>query len=400
MTTYRTANLSLFALIFVLLVSSCTNSKKAMYSGNYDNTINIAVKKLRNGKNKEKQIILLEEAFAKANQRDLGNIAAMKAGGNPDKWLKVYYAYTNILHRQNKVRPLLPLYIKSERRTANINPNNFNNQDYVVAKRNAAEFLYAAAMQNLESGYKLNAREAFGQLEELKAIFPSFRDVDTQLSRARNAGTNHVLIKAVNRSGMVMPFNFEQELMRVPTHKLNENWVQYYAEPMRGIDFDYDVVVNLQQVDVSPEAIRENRFRETKTIKDGWDYVLDASGNVKKDSLGNDIKVDRYVDVYCDVVEISQSKVARIAGTVQYFNRQNRQMMEQFPISTDAIFDNNYVTFTGNRRALSSRVRGLCDNGIAPFPTDMELLTEANFQLKDIVREVLHDHRRVLAAVN
>ncbi|MFK7906291.1 MAG: hypothetical protein AB8B69_14260 [Chitinophagales bacterium] len=399
MTTYRKFNLSLFALVIVIFVSSCTNSKKALFTGDYDTTINQTVKKLRNGKNKEKQILLLEEAYAKANARDFSNIAAFKTDGNPEKWLKIYYAFKDIQIRQNKVVPLLPLFVKSENRKANIDTRNFH-QDFVAAKQKASEYLYTIAVNNIESNNKSNARIAFDQLNELKSIYPSFRDVDTQMNRARMAGTNHVLIKAVNHSGMVMPYNFEQELMNFRTQSLNENWVQYYPEPIAGVDFDYDVVVRLEQVDVSPEAIREKIFRENKTVQDGWDYVLDAGGNVKKDSLGNDIKVERFVEVYCDVIEIEQHKTARIAGTVQYFNRQTNRLMEQFPITTDAIFANNYITFTGNRKALSSRVRGLCDNGVAPFPADMELLSQANFQLKDMVSDILHDHRRVLAAVN
>ena len=122
MTTYRKINLSLFTLIIAVLISSCTNSKKALFSGDYDTTINQAVKKLRNGKKKDKQILLLEEAYAKANARDLNNIAAFKADGNPEKWLKIYYAYKDIQHRQNKVIPLLPLFIRSENRKANIAP--------------------------------------------------------------------------------------------------------------------------------------------------------------------------------------------------------------------------------------------------------------------------------------
>lgn len=399
MKTYRKFNLSIFAVLFAVLISSCTNSRKALHVGDYDTTVTQTVKKLRNGKNKDNQVLLLEEAYYKANQRDLANISALKAGGNPDKWLSIYYAYSDLQNRQNKVVPLLPLFIRSENRKANIATANYQ-ADFAVAKEKASEYLYTIAVQNINSGNKLNARTAFEQLQELKSIYPSFRDVDTQMQRAVDLGTNYVLIKAVNHSGMVMPFNFERELMNLHTHTLNENWVQYYPEPVAGVDFDYDVVVTIEQVAVSPESVFQNRFRETKTIKDGWDYVLDDKGNVKKDSLGNDIKVDRYVDVYCDIIEIEQNKTARIAGRVQYFNRQTNRLMDSFPISAETSFINNYVTLNGNRQALSSRVRNLCSNVILPFPSDMDLLSDANLQLKDIVRDVLHTHRRVLAAVN
>ena len=36
-----------------------------------------------------------------------------------------------------------------------------------------------------------------------------------------------------------------------------------------------------------------------KQIKDGYKYLLDADGNQVKDSLGNKIKVDKFVNVRC-----------------------------------------------------------------------------------------------------
>ena len=51
--------------------------------------------------------------------------------------------------------------------------------------------------------------------------------------------------------------------------------------------------LDFRTIDISPEQINEKQIIREKVIKDGFDYVLDKRGNVAKDSLGNDIKVDK-----------------------------------------------------------------------------------------------------------
>lgn len=62
-------------LIISLLVSNCAvkHTQKLVYSGDYDNAITIAVSSLasnKDKKSKQEYVLLLEEAFAKAKERD------------------------------------------------------------------------------------------------------------------------------------------------------------------------------------------------------------------------------------------------------------------------------------------------------------------------------------------
>ena len=51
-------------------------------------------------------------------------------------------------------------------------------------------------------------------------------------------------------------------------------------------------------------------YKGEKNIKDGFTYVLDTNGNVMKDSLGNDIKVDKIVKISAKKIEFEQTKSA------------------------------------------------------------------------------------------
>ena len=98
----------LFSILFIAGLYSCHNSKKLLNSGNYDLAIDAATRKLIRDKDKESQILVLEEAFKKDAERDNARINFLRQEGRPDNWNEIYLIYTHITKRQNAIRPLLP----------------------------------------------------------------------------------------------------------------------------------------------------------------------------------------------------------------------------------------------------------------------------------------------------
>ena len=84
---YQIMKKSLLLLLTIFIVSCATKQiQSSISSGNYDNAISNAVSNLQNNKDKKRKqnyIYLLEEAFAKAKERDLLNIAVWFKDANP-----------------------------------------------------------------------------------------------------------------------------------------------------------------------------------------------------------------------------------------------------------------------------------------------------------------------------
>ena len=110
-------------------------------------------------------------------------------------------------------------------------------------------------------------------------------------------GTNNVLFKIRNLSQQVMPKDFENELLKITLKKLNKQWLNFDTRENQNLYYDYTIYLNIKAIDKTPERIKEIHYDETKRIRDGDEYVLDENGNVKKDSLGNDIKIPKYVTI-------------------------------------------------------------------------------------------------------
>ena len=72
--------------------------EKALYSGNYDQAISNALNKLKTNKDKKRKqafIVMLEDAYEKAVERDLQHIGRLKQDGNPELYKTIF----NILYQ-------------------------------------------------------------------------------------------------------------------------------------------------------------------------------------------------------------------------------------------------------------------------------------------------------------
>ncbi|HRI27263.1 MAG TPA: hypothetical protein PK239_11265 [Chitinophagales bacterium] len=393
--------LPLFALFLLigLFNQACSSPKKSLHSGNYADAIDKSISKLRRDKTNEKFVLLLEEAYNKANARDMERIVFLKKEGKPDSWSEIYKLFVRLAARQEKVKPLLPLQVKSENRAANLPMTNYS-EDMIAANQKAAEYLYVSSLKLIDSGSKQNIRTAYRQLLEVKRIYTNYKDTDAQIDRARQLGTNYVLLSVKNNSGLPVPPEFTNQLINLDTRSLDREWVQYHLSPAANLQYDYDATVNLQNISVSPEAYREQQMERSREIVDGWVYAQDAKGNFVLDSLGNKIKVDKFVRINCRVTRVSMRKEAVISGSLIITDRYNKQRLADVPLNGNALFDYAFAVISGDSKALDPHADreliSLCNNPPMSFPPDVELVMQSAAGLQEAVAGALHSKKSLL----
>lgn len=388
---------SLFMLAFLL--SSCHTAQKYVESGDYDGAIDLSIRKLKGKPKKKLEYVQgLELAFRKAQARDLATIEHLKAEGRPELWERIHSLHLDIRSRQNKVAPLTPLRAK----------NGYKAQFQFVeiaamerqSREKAAEYLYDQSVTLLgraEKGDKMAARKAYDLLIDLqKRYFPSYRDKDALLSKARDLGTSYIVFEVKNQSGKLLPRGFAERLMTMDKKGLDSQWREYSFEEKPGLHYDYKAEFKVRNIDISPERVQERTYTDEKRIQDGWDYVLDKRGNVMKDSLGNDIKTARMVNIRAEVLEIYQTKAARIAGFIEFRGLRNNDLLETCELATEVVFENYASTFRGDERALSQDSKNRIGNRPLPFPQDEDMLVQAAERLKPELKEELRHSRSIL----
>lgn len=399
MINFWTPNFRLFAplaLMSLLVVASCQSTQRMINAGNYDQAIARSVNKLRKNRNKEKQVELLHEAYHKANQRDLERIEFLKREGAAGNEVKVYNLYQNIKERQEIIKPLLPLYvdeIEQEFTFYNID------RELIAWKEEAAQFLYRNAMDLLRNGDKYDAREAYDQLVALDNMFDHYKDVDEQMERAYNKGMNWVLYDVENRSPNLIPIEFEDELHSLDFSRLNGKWFTLVSTRERNAyDYSYDkqVTIVLDIVDVGPEQVKERVYTETATIEDGYRYEYDEKGNVKKDSLGNDIKIKKYKEVSATITETLQRKSATFRGRLQIYDLPAMSLLQNDPMTVNFLFEHYSATYQGDKRALSEETLERIGAKPVPFPTDFQMIMDGSQEIQPVISNFIQRYSGLL----
>ncbi|MDB2463153.1 hypothetical protein N9W61_03535, partial [Algibacter sp.] len=353
--------LLLSTLVLTLLIACSTSRQmeKAVSVGNYDAAISDAIGKLRVNKDKKGKadiILMLEEAFNKATERDLNNIDFLKKDQNPENYIRIYDAYVNLDNRQERIKPLLPLYVNGNE--VKLNFNNYSSQ-IISYKNEASEQMYSNATALLNSNNKLDYRLAYNDFREIENINSNYKDVRQLMDVAHQKGTDFVLVDMINDSGKIIPARLESDLLNFSSYGLNNFWAVYHGTSEAKINYDYNMRVNLRGINISPEQVKERQIIKEKLIADGKTNLLDEKGNTVKDSLGNTIEVDNMKTVRCEYYEFRQFKSTQVTGNVEYVNLNTKQLVDAFPVTSEFIFENIYATSRGDKRAL--------DTSLTPF---------------------------------
>ncbi|MBT8300953.1 MAG: hypothetical protein KJO63_06455 [Maribacter sp.] len=383
-------------LLIILACGGVKRTQKSINTGNYVNAINNAVQKLSDNKNKKGNqtfVLLLEEAFQKNTKRELERINYLEKDGNPANLESIYKSYKNLDRIQETIKPLLPLYIQEEGRNADFAFQNFSN-DIITTKESLSVYLYDNAINLLQNATtKQDYRQSFDDFSYLNEINPGFANTKNKMEEAYNKGQDYVRVDMFNNTDKIIPAKLEEELLNFNTFGLEDKWTRYHTNHLSNITYDYDMRIELQDINISPEQVNERQIIKEKQIKDGFDYVLDNNGNVVKDSLGNDVKIDKFKTVKCNFYQFTQFKTAQVRGLVSFSDLQTKQVLNSYPLSSEFVFEHIYANYDGDKRALENDLVSMLQLAAVPFPTNEQMVYDAGEDLKNRLKGILTRHR-------
>ena len=348
----------------VLALSSCNSVKrnqKMLLQGNYDQAIDLAVKKIANDRNDQQvneHIVLLEEAFAKAVSEDNRRITYLQNNPSPEATRELFYIYSDLESRQQHIRPLLPLRNKITGQEAKFILVNYN-APLTKAKNDFVASLYNEATALLNRNSILDAREAHGLLSELKQLDASYKNVDQLLEDA---------------------------------YKLDDFWTEYHSQKQGDIDYSFGITMDFREIAISPERVSEREFKRRKKVKDGFTYKLERNGNKVKDENGNFIKLDVIKEVTARVTHTTQTKSVLVGGDVVYRNLGNGKVIDDHPLASEFIFENIFAKYRGDERALTAEDKALAANSFVPFPNNAQMVLDAGGDIKERLRDILKNN--------
>ena len=208
-------------------------------------------------------------------------------------------------------------------------------------------------------------------------------------------GTNFVLVNMINDTQKVIPERLENDLLNFSSYGINNFWAVYHATPENQISYDYNMRVNLRDINISPEQIKERQVIKEKQIADGKKSLLNENGQVVKDSLGDAIQVDNLKTVRCEYYEFTQFKSTQVTGNVEYVNLKTNQLVDAFPIASEFIFQHIYATSRGDRRALETNLIPFLERRAVPFPNEEQMIYDTGEDLKLKLKSIINSYNLV-----
>lgn len=384
----------LYFIVALSILTSCgvKQTQNLLSAGNYDQAIDNSIANLRSNKDKkgnQDYVYLLEEAFAKAKERDLNAINLFEKEKIPANFEKIYNTYIALNDRQEKIKPLLPLKLLSEGRNAIFPFENYN-ASIVESKNILSVFLYNNAKALLITSDKMNFRKAYDDLNYLNQINPGYKNVAILMNEALSKGTDYVSVNTKNETNLVIPFRLQNDLLDFSTYGLNNKWTVFHGTKLKGINYDYSMQISFREILISPEKMKEREFIKERQIKDGQKKLLDANGKEVLDNKGKVVMVDNLKSVTIQIYESRQLKSCQISAKVDYIDIKSNQLIQSFPIASEFVFENIYSNFKGDRRAADDNYISYFDNRAVPFPTSEQMIYDTGENLKMKIKDIIN----------
>lgn len=331
-----------------------------------------------------------ENLFKQAQQRDMNEIKRLKQRNDPSCFTKIYKLYSRIDLRQQATQNKLPLVSNDGYRPK----FDFEEVGRKLSQAKTGSFNFELGqvmdlIKQARKGSKYFAREAAKKLHAIKKYKMQTGKIQELISEANYLGTTRVLVKLENKSSSLIPREVKDAVLQIHTKDIKRPWTEFYTKREGRNDFDYISLVTIDELKVSPAQEDVHHYADEKEVADGWQYVLDKKGNVLKDSLGNDIKVEKFKKIYANLHDVKRCKKAFVRGKVIFRKPNGARVFSTEPVNVSAVFQNSFATYDGNKNALSNESKNKLNQMEVPFPSDHALVMDAVTELKIELRRIL-----------
>ena len=378
--------------IIIVLLSicfSCSPVKKInenVISGEYDKAINKTIDELNKTKNKKKKDqykLILKDVFNKSVIKSQNKISSLKKDKNPEFYYEIYLEYQKLINRQNKLMNISSNSLK-------FNFKNYDN-DHIEFRYKTSDYYMDLSKSLILKDDKLDYRNAYDYLIIIESINPNYLETRSLINLCLSRGKDHILLNVLNESNSVIYKELQKDILNINSYDLNSKWKSFHTAKDNYLGkTDFYIDLAFKAFIISPERILEKENTKKKNIKDGYTYQLDNNGNVMSDSLGNDIKIDKIVEISAKTKEFSQSKSAKVIAEVRYYDNKNN-LIEKFPLESEFWFRNIFLEFTGDKRVLSKKDKRLLKGRFLPFPTDDILLFNNSENIKQKLKNIIYN---------
>ncbi len=369
---------------------SCKTATKAFEKGNYEDAVELAVRKLQKDANDTEAKSILQSAYKQAVEKHNTIISSINNSASDGRFEKIYNEY-------RKLQNLYEAVNNSPVARETLNPTDYSSyiQTY---KEKTGEVYFERGLALMERGNRTSFRQAYDALRTAYR-FKNDSEIKAKMDEAYDAAIVKVLLLTENgygNNGMYggsnngyygsgsynngysnsyaanqLVQNFQDDLARNLRYQGNSEFVKFYTESdvrSNNVQPDEIIEMRLGRFDMG-------RYHDETNIREVSNRVVVRQTVYRPDSV-----VNEYATVYARItttrrIYLSEGDLNIISRDAKGNFLWNDLVRGQHQVATE------FATYSGDERALSPNDKALINNSRSNGYNQV--------RQEDIIREVL-----------
>jgi hypothetical protein len=362
-------------IIAAFIFYSCKTASKLYDQGNYEDAVELAVKKLQKDPDDGETKALLKNAYRFAVEKHEDKVRTLSNSTSDNRYEKIYNEYRQLQNLYEAVQ-------QSPAAASTVKAADYSNylQTY---KDKAAEVHYEKGLRWMEDATNKTAfREAYNEFRQAARFKSNDVDVKKKMQQAYDAAVVKVVIAPMDnyafnygyRNNSYQIRNFQEDVIRNLRYNTGNEFVQFYS--------DWDARSNR----IQPDEILEMRMGRTDI---GRPYDQNNTRQASKDVVVKEIVykpdsvVKQYAKVYAQITTTQRTMVSE--GELFVTSRDtNGRILWSDVFRGEHRWQVQFATYTGDERALSDNDRSLLNNrNNYNMPSEDEVLRNVLQQIQN-----------------
>jgi len=377
-------NSKFYTLVFslaILSLTACKSASKSYDSGNYDEAVHLAIKKIQKNPDNGEAKSILQNAYRYAVEDREKRIAQLATNNNEMKWEWIYNEYTQLQLLGDAIQ-------KAPEARRIINPADYTS--YInTYKEKAGDAHVEKGLQWLLNDDKLSYRKAYNEFKTALNFKPGNTDVQRKMEDAYNAAILRVaVITPEQHVGYRYTSNaqrqFEGNILRSLQQNINNEFIKFhstYETSLQPIDQVMEIYVDRMEIG---RAYDEKKTREVSN------EVVVKEIVHKKDSVTKE-----YGKVYAKVTTV-QRKLKSEGNLIVAIRDMDGLNLWNDNVKGIHNWEASMASYTGDERALSDNDRQLLNQKEPKVPNEDEILDAIYRELnKDLLSKVKSYFNRI-----
>lgn len=353
----------LWALLLVFVLDACKSAKKSLKRGEYDESVLMAVSKVKDNA-RSSSADILKEAYPLALQQHLDDLKRHEASNDNLRWERMAEAYIKLNQMYAAIRdcPACGRLVSAR---------SFP-QEEQEARLKAAEARYEAGQSLLAQGGRDNARQAFMHFERTKELVPGFRNINQKLDEAYEEASFKVVVEQVLVTSRAYQLSNEYFQNRINeflqnNRRLNQ-FVRFYTPQEATTDkVRPDHVVTLQFDD----------FVVGQTLVESTTEVVTSKDSVKVgEATVAGKKLPVYNKVTAKLTHNRKTVLSKGLLDLQILDFGSRRIVYQEKIPGEYAWVCEWGSFNGDERALTAEQKRMTNTRELLPPSPQQLFVE------------------------